>query len=488
MRRREFLASVGAAGVAGLSPGVVAAADAPSARDIPVTHSADVVVAGASEGGLGGCMAAIAAARRGAKVILVEGSGHIGLHIPIGLGVVIGIPGWKPTMAEGLFRELAEYVANTGQHADPPISKQELLDSGRIIARYHDVVSTAITRMLMDAGVTMLFHTRPADVVMDGSRVDQLVVQSPQGRHAIQGKAFVDSTGLADIAAAAGAPMLREESFMGLQAFIGDVDDQKFQKWQEENKEPLDASYKTWLEGLVGPLEKQEYPWDQWWPEMLGDRYSPAYVRRYKEAHDKKQITLFHRRGEKGFMAIPEGVKVTTGCARPRTYITRLDPLSVDDVSWAEAQSRVMLMQYQRFLHDYIPGFEKCVMERMADRIAWRSGRYLQADKNISSDDIANGLKNADCIYLFKRGEEPEKKVFEVPYWAIVPKKVTNVLVVGKTTAGGQHMRAAHTILFQGHAAGLAAAIAAEKKQPVADVDVKQLQKELKAAGVEIPY
>src|SRR5262245_29623684 len=99
---------------------------------------------------------------------------------------------------------------------------------------------------------------------------------------------------------------------------------------------------------------------------MLGDRYQPADVRRYTKGHDKKQVPLLRRRGEKGFMAIPEGVKVTTGCARPRTYITKLDPLNVGDVSWSEAQSRVMLMQYQRFLRNYIPGFEKSVMERMA--------------------------------------------------------------------------------------------------------------------------
>src|SRR5688500_17361501 len=113
MRRREFLKSAGTIGAAGAvfgaSPAAVVAADAsPSASTPPVTHTADVVVAGASEGGLGGCMAAIAAARRGAKVVLIEGSGHVGLHIPIGLGVVIGIPGWKPTINEGLFKDLAE--------------------------------------------------------------------------------------------------------------------------------------------------------------------------------------------------------------------------------------------------------------------------------------------------------------------------------------------------------------------------------------------
>jgi hypothetical protein len=221
---------------------------------------------------------------------------------------------------------------------------------------------------------------------------------------------------------------------------------------------------------------------------MLGKRYSPAYVRRYKEAHDKKQITLMHRRGEHGVLAIPEGVKPATGCARPRTYITRLDPLNVDDVSWSEVTSRIMLMEYQRFLRNYIPGFQKSVMERMADRIAWRSGRYIKIEKNITASNIDAGEKNADCIFLFKRDDDAKKKDYEVPYRSLVPQNVSNVLIVGKTTAGGQHMRAAHCVLFQGQAAGIACAIAAEQNKPMSDIDIRQLQSELKAAGVRIPY
>lgn len=488
MRRRDFLASLGTIVAAGAVAPLAASADAESPRDVPVTHEADVVVAGACEGGLGGCMAAVAAARRGAKVVLIEGAGHIGLHIPIGLGVVIGIPGWKPTMREGLFRELAERVADTGQHDSRPWTKQELLESGRIIIRYHDVVTAALTEMLRGAGVTMLFHTRPVDVVMRGDAVECVIVQSPRGRHAIRGKTFVDSTGLADIASAAGATMLREEAYMGLQAFIGNVDDQQFESWEKSDTQPLDESYKTWLEGLVGPIDKLEHPWEKWFTQMLGKRYSPAYVRRYKEAHDKKKVTLLHRRGEKGILAIPEGVKVTTGCARPRTYITKLDPLNVDDVSWSETTSRVMLMEYQRFLREYIPGFEKSVLERVADRIAWRSGRYIQIEKNITAEEIDAGGKNSDCIFLFKRDEDPAKRAWEVPYRAIVPQKVSNVLVVGKSTGGGQHMRAAHCVLFQGQAAGVAAAMAAEQKKAVNEIEIRQLQRELKSAGVLIPY
>jgi hypothetical protein len=266
------------------------------------------------------------------------------------------------------------------------------------------------------------------------------------------------------------------------------VDYKKFSKWPEQEKTPLEPAYRQWLEGQVGPFDKLVYPWDQWWPEMLGDRYRPAFVRQYKQAHDQKRVTLLHRRGEAGLMAIPEGVKLTTGCARPRTYITKLDPLNVDDVSWAESMSRIMLSEYQRFLRDFIPGFEKSVLERVAERIAWRSGRYIQIERNITSEEISGGAKNADCIFIFRRDAKATDTNFEVPYRALVPRKVQNVLVVGKSTGGGQHMRTAHAVLFQGQAAGIAAAMAAEKQIPVSRIDIRQLQRELKAGGVEIPY
>src|SRR4051794_35352176 len=182
------------------------------ARELPVTHHADVVVvAGANTGGLGGVTAAVAAARAGAKVILIEEGGTIGLHVPIGLGVVIGIDGWRPTIREGLFKDFAGYVAREGQFTYTLVTEQQLLDKGEIIIRYHDVVSTAAIQMLNDAGVQMLFHAKPAGTIVENGKIKAVIVESPQGRHAIAGKSFVDSTGLGDVAASAGAPMLREE-------------------------------------------------------------------------------------------------------------------------------------------------------------------------------------------------------------------------------------------------------------------------------------
>ena len=49
------------------------------------------------------------------------------------------------------------------------------------------------------------------------------------------------------------------------------------------------------------------------------------------------------------------------------------------------------------------------VMERMADRISWRSGRYIKIDANITSRQIDDGQKNADCIFVFRRSEDPKQ-------------------------------------------------------------------------------
>lgn len=454
-------------------------------REIPITHRADVVVIGAAEGGLGGCMAAIAATRHGATALLIEEHGYIGLHVPIGLGVAIGIQGWKPAMHEGLFREFAEATARAGQYYYQPVTPEEILSRGEMIIRRHEVASTALLGMLQKAGVQMLFHARLVDTVVEDGKLQAVIIETPQGRHAVAGKAFIDSTGLGDVAASAGAPMLREEPFMSVQAFFDGVDETKYRRWLEEDKEPLTDSDREWLEKLVGPLSSQKYPWDQWWPEYLGDRMPAAVVRKVRQAQEKGEFTLIHRRGANGVLAIVEGIKANLDIAQPRTYITGIDPLNVEDVSWAEITSRQALLEFQLFLKKHVPGFESCAIERVADGVSLRGGRYLEIDHPITRAQIDGGATNADCIHIFSRGKG---QVFEVPYRALVPKKIDGLLVVGKATAGGAGMRTAHAVLFQGQAAGTAAAMALKDEVPVRSVDIGKLQATLKADGVEIPY
>jgi hypothetical protein len=280
--------------------------------------------------------------------------------------------------------------------------------------------------------------------------------------------------------------MLREEAFQGLQAFIADVDEQKYNAWHKADTAPVDAGDRAWVEGLVGPFENLKYPWDQWFPEFLGQRYPPAFVRKAREAHAKGDFTLLYRRGENGILAIPEGVKADQRIARPRTYITGLDPLSVDDISWGEVTSRLALVEFQRFLRSYIPGFEQCVMERIADSIGLRGGRHIDVPGSITDEQLDRGYQSPDAIFVRQRGKE--RAPVEIPYSALVPERIEGVLVVGKSTAGGVHMRTAHDVLFQGQAAGTAAALAVKQGVAPRRVNIRDVQAELKKTGVEIPY
>src|SRR5436190_7667217 len=144
----------------------------------------------------------------------------------------------------------------------------------------------------------------------------------------------------------------------------------------------------------------------------------------------------------------------------PRTYVTGLDPTNVDDVSWAESTSRLALLEFQRVLRARMPGFEKSVMERMADIIGLRGGRHIQLEKQLMSAEIEGGGTNPDCIYISKRGKD--RPMFEVPYRVLLPQKVEGLLVVGKAAGAAISLRPANGILFQGQAAGTAAALVAK--------------------------
>jgi len=455
-------------------------------KEVPITHRADLVVVGASYGGLGGCMAAAAAARLGANAILLEEGGTIGLHIPISLGVVLGIDGWKPNVGEGLFRELTKEIAETGQYYYSPLTFEQILEEqDRILIRYHDTVKNAMLSFLQKSGVKMLFHTKFVDAVVVDGEIEAVIVESPSGRHAIQGETFIDSTGTADVAFAAGAPTFREEPFIGLQMFVSGVDEPRYRGWAEAESEPLDDSYRVWLESQIGPIEEWAYPWDQWWNEYLGDRMSAAVVRRAREANENGDLTMVWRRGRNGVLAIPEGIKSDPNVARPRTYVTGIDPMDVEDISWVEVTSRLALNQFQHFLKDYIPGFENCVIERIADTYALRGGRYLAIEDPPTEEDRGKGKTNPDCVFVIQRGRDAAP--YQFPYRALVPEGVEGLLVVGKSTAGGRHFRTAHDVLFQGQAAGTAAYLATRDGVSVREVDIEELQDLLRENGVDIP-
>src|SRR5262249_33495145 len=92
--------------------------------------------------------------------------------------------------------------------------------------------------------------------------------------------------------------------------------------------------------------------------------------------HRAGRLHLWYQRGG-ARLAVAEGLKVDPGVARPRTYVTGVDPLDVEALSWAEVTSRLHLLEMHRFLKAEIPGFEESFVERLGDASSALGGRFL---------------------------------------------------------------------------------------------------------------
>jgi hypothetical protein len=189
-------------------------------RPLAIAHEADVLVVG---GGPAGFAAAVSAARTGAKTILLERFGYLGGLWTGGLVLLI-----YPTyaMENGVRTKVLRGVG------------EELL--GRIarirhgIVDYNDcetdptsdpeVTKVVMDEMIQEAGVTTLFHCWVADVVMDGSSVRGVIVESKSGRQAVLAKVVVDASGDGDVFAAAGAEFELHHFPIGLVHRLGNVD------------------------------------------------------------------------------------------------------------------------------------------------------------------------------------------------------------------------------------------------------------------------
>ena len=190
------------------------------ARDLPVSASADVVVAG---GGIAGVAAALAAARAGASTLLLENTctlgglataGNVTVYLPIDDGrgrVVLG----------GVARELFDLSVADIRHPAPvagfrpppaawldPASTPEARAAGpRLETGFNpDGYVLALEEALLRAGVRILYDTRVCAAVRDGDRVTHLAVENKSGRTAVACGAVVDATGDADVCFLAGEP------------------------------------------------------------------------------------------------------------------------------------------------------------------------------------------------------------------------------------------------------------------------------------------
>lgn len=431
------------------------------ARDISIYHECDVVVVG---GGPAGCAAAWAAAKAGASVTLVERYNCLGGLSTGGLVMWIDrMTDWQGNhVIQGFARHFiermpADGVAGPSQADWGSKDPAKALYWGNRTTAFHGIVQWAPTldpermklnnqEMLLEAGVRIVFHAWAARPIVEDGAARGLIFESKGGRQAIRAQIVVDTTGDGDMFARAGADYDTDieegdvHHSMNTGWVIGGVDMDRWIDWKVAHPD-----------GLRELMEKGR--------KELGFFQTP-YV------SWRKDIALFLGPRQSGLSA-----------------------LDVDDMTEVEIRSHRLMEGHCQFFRAHAPGFEQAYSLQSASQLGVRHTRRLVGLGRIERKDWSNGTPVADEIGV-SPSISPKFPIVSVPYGALVPRALDGLLVAGRHVScdANSHgfMREIPQCWLTGHAAGVAAAVAAKRGVEPRDVNVSEVRQILREQGAHL--
>jgi len=475
MNRRQF-----SKGVVVLAMGVRAglAEDAAAgATDQPGTHyeeparklparEFDVVVAG---GGTAGVVAAMAAARQGAKTVLIEQKGYTGGIITEGgtaLHSFFNV--WKPypgvkkiQLVRGIPHEIIERLTKMGGtsgHAE--------LSMGY----HHDSVCLAVDvemykflshTMLHESGVYVCLNTLLVGVVKEGQRIKGVIAESRSGREVLCAKSFVDCTGYGDLAAHAGAEYTEPNDYPLCNSMgVANVDIESF-------CENLRLS--QYAEGLRSGKEGR----------IVRFEGSP----KVKGVGIGLTTTTVH---DNYLMFVKANVGGAWGKGKS-WHVTDRDAITKLELAARKSQQEMIALIRK------VPGCEAAFAARSSPSLNIRRGRVIRCDYDISLKDVLGGRHFDDDVMAYGFHDLCMKiggggGSYGIPYRALRAANIENLLVAGMmiTSDFEAHQSTRNTVscMAQGQAAGTAAALSAARNCGSRELPYADLRKALDAAGV----
>jgi hypothetical protein len=479
------------------------------------TIQVDVVVFGSGPAGIG---ASLAAARSGAKTLLVEKLGTLGGQMTSGL--VTALHGYRThshansngsnhvylamdhetkQVLGGIPVEIAESLKERGgayTSGEGPAMRQEFDP---------EIMKILLFELVTGAGIQLMLDTFAFGTVMEGEKIKAVRVANKNGEERIEAKQYIDATADGDIAAWAGAPFE-----------IGRAKDHRCETISLYMKVGNVDHYKM-LDYLDAHPEDNHIGTPVGWRKVLDSDNGPLHVTGFRSLIKKAYENGDYITPIGALFDIPSPIFVISHSVFPIEQSALLIDMAyninatdADDLTKAEIHTRmVQAPMIIKFLKKYLPGFENCYLMQTASLIGTRESRRITGDYVLCEDDILTNQKFSDVIARCGRAMnvhsvtggkdneerggqtwiEPENpQGYDIPIRCLIPQKVNNLFVSGRcisvTHVALGSTRGMPVCMATGEAAGTAAAQCVKDQVDPRGLNIEKLQDTLRSNKV----
>lgn len=439
----------------------------------------DIAVIG---GGPGGLTAALAAARHGAHVIIIEKNGYLGGLATSGLPLLGFLDKRGNQVVGGIAQELIDHLTKIGgaygHNRCPLHNSVTIVDP--------DLFKIIAFQKCIEANIEILLHCEAIDVSLNNKKIDQITASGKGMKFNIEADTYIDATGDGDVAFLAGAAYEKGQKDTGVMQpptvmfSLCNFNAENFYKYLEDHPEDLI------------PAETMH----------VSTGYDVPFLKSHPSHVFLGLRTLLKKLSNKGVNPLQRDTLIYINSTNPgqiyvnTTRILDFDGTDPRELTRGEIEGHFQIVELVSMLKRYVPGFEDCYISNINPAIGIRETRRIAGIQKLAIDNVLAGDIPSDTIALgsykvdIHNGTDHTtiltdlERPYGIPLGCLVSKDINNLMISGRCISMDSQalasVRVMPTCMAIGEAAGVCAALALENKVLPAQLPAELVVEQLK--------